>query len=1082
MPPKRRRQASPAEKIKRSAPSDSKTSLWGWVGTEAKDVSGITAEHILATCGFTARNSYSLCPNRFVQGPAGDKLDNDIIVISDDEISQCSKKVCKPNPNCLNYLGQEKWEKDLKACALFAKTLDLGEDPTEQSRESDQPVGLKNLGATCYANASLQVWFRDLAFRAGVYGLQPSEGSEATFTDSPIFHLQVTFAAMQEGRQKVFNPTKLVESLALRTAEQQDAQEFAKLFMSHLDAEFQRQPVLSLRSLVTDQFQGKQVHTTVCDSCQRPSEREAGFLELEINLAGNVRLTDGIANLLQSEKLDDENKYYCSHCDALQDATRYTKLRTMPPVLHFSLMRFVYDVSTMERRKSKNIISFPATINMGDYLDKGEGSMNSAMNYIYDLRGVLLHKGPSAYHGHYEAQVYDQSSQCWYQFNDECVTKIKTLGDRTLLKKKKDSDPEEGASTEQNDSSIRSKDAYMLIYARRASRSRVETESELTIPSPPSRASDAVESLNRAHSQACDEFTQKKQSFLSHFEQVRTNLKLIYHSWNLSRHDEKSVIISQQALINWLSDHCVRLACQKDNPWSAKQDEDRLSVDAGPPNGKVSIRNDEIQCIHGCLDPEKATEMKRITESAYAKIVNLTQCTFIPIFRTDQVCRVCVENHFKERLYQLEHPQHVIEFDRAIALRDDSTRYWISKKWLRDWRSTKPRMHVASEGDPGPESGDFQHHVRCEHAGLSVNVMNRCQISMQGVILLRRLFPRWDPPSEGEEPCVVCTAQLNASREDRREVKKRAEEEKARLFGIYDSTFDGDSCIQSGPCAVISANFVKSWKQWLTFPMDSPRPEMIDNSIFFCEHDMLLFDPNSALDLDSTMLIIHRHDWETLESYYTGGPLISLAKTIREDGSSHYDQEVPTCIECRLKKKIDWTTTEIVIQFFDPNQKSGMRGKARDASRKTFRQSRRLRQMKQHGERRRITISKDMTVKEIKIKIQDEWNIATICQQLFHYGTELQDNAVTVAALEITANDVLELREVTEVHDLDSDTEGPSGSKDEGQGFTGTVLSGGLARTTSPPTGSKVCPSCTLHNPLHVPSFIVYRPYDPEEA
>ena len=43
--------------------------------------------------------------------------------------------------------------------------------------------------------------------------------------DSPIFQLQVTFAALQEGCRKVFNPTKLVESLQLRTSEQQDAQE-----------------------------------------------------------------------------------------------------------------------------------------------------------------------------------------------------------------------------------------------------------------------------------------------------------------------------------------------------------------------------------------------------------------------------------------------------------------------------------------------------------------------------------------------------------------------------------------------------------------------------------------------------------------------------------------------------------------------------------------------------------------------------------------------------------------------------------------------------------------------------------------
>jgi len=43
--------------------------------------------------------------------------------------------------------------------------------------------------------------------------------------ESPIFQLQVTFAALQEGNKSVFNPAKLVESLQLRTSEQQDAQE-----------------------------------------------------------------------------------------------------------------------------------------------------------------------------------------------------------------------------------------------------------------------------------------------------------------------------------------------------------------------------------------------------------------------------------------------------------------------------------------------------------------------------------------------------------------------------------------------------------------------------------------------------------------------------------------------------------------------------------------------------------------------------------------------------------------------------------------------------------------------------------------
>jgi ubiquitin carboxyl-terminal hydrolase 48 len=44
--------------------------------------------------------------------------------------------------------------------------------------------------------------------------------------DSPVFQLQVTFAALQESTQNVFNPTRLVESLKLRATEQQDAQEY----------------------------------------------------------------------------------------------------------------------------------------------------------------------------------------------------------------------------------------------------------------------------------------------------------------------------------------------------------------------------------------------------------------------------------------------------------------------------------------------------------------------------------------------------------------------------------------------------------------------------------------------------------------------------------------------------------------------------------------------------------------------------------------------------------------------------------------------------------------------------------------
>lgn len=65
----------------------------------------------------------------------------------------------------------------------------------------------------------------------------------------------------------------------------------------------------------------------------------------------------------------------------------------------------------MERKKSKHNLLFPMVLDMSKFVkaDKsvsgakgGEGATN-----LYELRGVLLHKGLSAYHGHYEAQVLD---------------------------------------------------------------------------------------------------------------------------------------------------------------------------------------------------------------------------------------------------------------------------------------------------------------------------------------------------------------------------------------------------------------------------------------------------------------------------------------------------------------------------------------------------------------------------------------------------------------------------------------------------------------------------------------------------
>jgi hypothetical protein len=72
----------------------------------------------------------------------------------------------------------------------------------------------------------------------------------------------------------------------------------------------------------------------------------------------------------------------------------------------------VYDFITMERKKSKHTILFSKSIDMNRFLGnlttrKTAVHNKTTRSNVYELRGVLLHKGASAYHGHYEAQVFD---------------------------------------------------------------------------------------------------------------------------------------------------------------------------------------------------------------------------------------------------------------------------------------------------------------------------------------------------------------------------------------------------------------------------------------------------------------------------------------------------------------------------------------------------------------------------------------------------------------------------------------------------------------------------------------------------
>ena len=108
-------------------------------------------------------------------------------------------------------------------------------------------------------------------------------------------------------------------------------------------------------------------------------------------------------------------RYLCSKCDELCDAKRYTEFRELPPVLHISLLRFVFDMNTLERKKSKHAITFPLSLDMGQFLPRNNGQASkgtrSSSQDIYHLRGILLHKGPSMWYSQIAMSRRSDTSQ-----------------------------------------------------------------------------------------------------------------------------------------------------------------------------------------------------------------------------------------------------------------------------------------------------------------------------------------------------------------------------------------------------------------------------------------------------------------------------------------------------------------------------------------------------------------------------------------------------------------------------------------------------------------------------------------------
>ncbi|OAX40329.1 cysteine proteinase [Rhizopogon vinicolor AM-OR11-026] len=337
-------------------------------------------------------------------------------------------------------------------------------------------AGLKNLGNTCYMNATIQCltatvpfarFFTDGRWKAAVNAINPmgTKGQLASAFATILYE-------MSHSELPHLNPTMFRKSICTHApqfsgSDQHDSQEFLTFLLDGLhedlnrvlqrpsngstperEAELERLPqsiastqeweIYRMRndSLIVDFFQGQFRNRMECLTCHKTSTTYNSFMYLSLpmpSLKGpsKTSLQSCLDAFVKEEVLAGSEAWHCPHCKTLRRATKQLSLSRLPPILLIHLKRFSH--KGMFTDKIETVVDFPLKgLDLTNYMPpapppgvapvNGMGTDDPRVQmppYKYDLYGVTNHFG-SLSNGHYTAFIASRGG--WVYCDDSRVT------------------------------------------------------------------------------------------------------------------------------------------------------------------------------------------------------------------------------------------------------------------------------------------------------------------------------------------------------------------------------------------------------------------------------------------------------------------------------------------------------------------------------------------------------------------------------------------------------------------------------------------------------------------------------------
>ena len=325
-------------------------------------------------------------------------------------------------------------------------------------------IGLENIGATCYMNATLQCFCHikkfvnkfkyspgiidkvrmnkknlTAAFKLLIEKLWPDNYNPNNFKSSyPPKNFKDTISRMNPLFQGIAaNDAKDLVNFIIMTLHEElneannNIQNNNNIFIDQRDQQLVYNMFINNfkaknNSIISNLFYAINCNITQCGGCPNQTFNYQTYFFIVFPLEEVRKFKFGDNYLFNSNIVDiydcfnydrkinymtGDNAMYCNYCKRNCNSSMQTILITGPPIL----------ILLLNRGKGKQ---YDVKINFVEFLDLSSYIQNFDSGVYYNLIGVITHLGDSGMSGHFIAYCRDPIYRKWYKFNDAIVTPV----------------------------------------------------------------------------------------------------------------------------------------------------------------------------------------------------------------------------------------------------------------------------------------------------------------------------------------------------------------------------------------------------------------------------------------------------------------------------------------------------------------------------------------------------------------------------------------------------------------------------------------------------------------------------------